>query len=170
LRTGGLKMSTTYTNSTTNTYTEARARYVMGKVYEDFIGLMTAEHITKEYADRMRRELFYLLDMRVLKSFQLQFTNRYGTRVGGINYEVRSDSTIAIDDQSGGIDFWGLDDGTTVNLFITKDLASPNLAEVNRQLIAWGWGSGSALTGSSVYAKSYASGGFGVKQSIIGTW
>lgn len=162
-------MSDTYVNSATNTYTEARARYVMGKVYEDLIGLMTADLITKDYADKTRRELLYLLDKKVLKSFQLQFKDAYGREKGGIHYEVRADSTIAVDDQTGGIDFWGLD-GITVNLFIKKDPYSPNLAEVNRQLIAWGWGSGSALTGSATYAKSYSSGGFGVQQSIIGKW
>src|ERR1700722_14610096 len=157
-------MSATNTNTVTDTYSETRARYVMGKVYEDFMGLMTRAVISKEYADRMPRELLYLLDKRVLKSFQLQFTNSYGRKIGGIHYEVRSDSTIAIDDHSGGIDFWGLDDDTTVNLFIQKDLYSPNLAEVNRQLIAWGWGAGSALAGTPTYAKSYSNGGFGVKQ------
>ena len=163
-------MSTTSTNTITDTYSETRAKYVMGKVYEDFMGLMTRAIISKERADRMRRDLLYLLDKKVLKSFQLQFANRNGQKIGGIHYEVRSDSTIAIDDQSGGIDFWGLDDDTTVNLFIKKDPSSPNLAEVNRQLIAWGWGPGSALAGTSTYAKSYSNSGFGVKQSIIGTW
>lgn len=163
-------MSATNTNTVTDTYSETRARYVMGKVYEDFMGLMARDVITKEYADRMRRELLYLLDKKVLKSFQLQFTNTKGQKIGGINYEVRSNSTIAVDDQSGGIDFWGLDDDTKVNLFIQKDSLSPNLAEVNRQLLAWGWGAGSALTGTETYAKSYSNGGFGVKQSTIGTW
>lgn len=163
-------MSDTYVNSATNTYTEARARYVMGKVYEDLIGLMTADLITKDYADKTRKELLYLLDKKVLKSFQLQFKDVYGGEKGGIHYEVRADSTIAVDDQTGGIDFWGLDSGITVSLFIKKDPNSPNLAEVNRQLTAWGWGSGSALTGSATYAKSYSSGGFGVQQSIIGKW
>jgi len=163
-------MSDTYTNSATNTYTEARARYVMGKVYEDLVGLMTTGLITKEYADKTRKELLYLLDKKVLKSFQLQFIDAYGNEKGGINYVVRADSTLAIDDQTGGIDFWGLDRNITVNLFIKKDPASPNLAEVNRQLIAWGWGSGTALTGNAVYAKSYSSGGYGVQQSIIGSW
>lgn len=163
-------MSDTYVNSATNTYTEARARYVMGKVYEDLIGLMTADLITKDYADKTRRELLYLLDKKVLKSFQLQFKDADGREKGGIHYEVRADSTIAVDDQTGGIDFWGLDSGIKVRLFIKKDPNSPNLVEVNRQLTAWGWGSGSALTGSANYAKSYSSGGFGVQQSIIGKW
>lgn len=162
-------MSDTYVNSATNTYTEARARYVMGKVYEDLMGLMMAGVITKEYADKTRGELLYLLGKRVLKSFQLQFKDGYGREKGGLHYEVRADSTIAVDDQTGGIDFWGLED-ITVNLFIKKDPASPNLIEVNNQLRAWGWGSGSPLAGSATYAKSYSNGGYGVQQSIIGKW
>ena len=41
-------MSGTYTLSSTNTYTEARARYVMGKVYEDITSLMLTDLVTQE--------------------------------------------------------------------------------------------------------------------------
>lgn len=163
-------MSNTYTRSVTDTYTEARARYVMGKAYDDILNLVWRGLITRDYADSIRRDILYLLSKKVLKSFELQFTTATGREIGGIHYEVKSDSTISMDNDSGGIDFWGLDDGTEVSLFIVKDNTSPHIEEVNRQLQAWGWGTGNALTGSKEYSKSYSKDGFGLKQSIIGKW
>ena len=159
----------TTTRSVTDTYTETRARYIIGKVYEDLIGLMSAGLITKDRADQIRSDILYLLSKKVLKYFELQFT-LFGVEIGGLHYEVRGDSTIFMDDESGNIDFWGLSKSVYVGLLVQLDYSSPNINEVNRQLEAWGWGSGNALSGSHQYSKSYSKDGFGVKQSIIGKW
>lgn len=162
-------MTQAYTRSITDTYTEARARYVMGKVYEDLMSLMLAGLITKDRADKIRTDILYLLSKKALKFFELQF-KKSGSEIGGLHYEVRNDSAISMDDDSGNIDFWGLDKTVTVGLLVQLDKSSPNIDEVNRQLAAWGWGTGNALTGIPQFSKSYSKDGFGVKQSIIGKW
>lgn len=162
-------MTGTYTRSITDTYTEARARHAMGKVYEVLMALMVADLITKDRADQIKSDILYLLSKRALKFFELQF-KKSGREIGGLHYEVRSDSTISIDDDSGDIDFWGLDKSVTVGLLVQLNYSSPNIDEVNRQLAAWGWGTGSALSGEQQYSKSYSKDGFGIKQSIIGKW
>ena len=158
----------TYTRSVVDSYTEAKARYVMGKVYEDLMGLMAAGLITKDRADQIRSDILYLLSKKVLKFFELQFT-LYGSELGGLHYEVKGDMTISLDDDSGGIDFWGLSKSVKVVLLVDLDYNSPNIEEVNRQLTG-NWGSGNGLSGSPQYSKSYSRDGFGVKQSIIGKW
>ncbi|WP_338877275.1 hypothetical protein WBJ53_32840 (plasmid) [Spirosoma sp. SC4-14] len=160
----------TYSQSDTNTYTESRANYVMGKVYEDTLNLYLAGLITKERADQIRRDLLYLMNKKALRYFQLQFFKPDGTEVGGLHYELKSDSSISGDAASGGLDFWGLPSNTRVTLLVDIDRSSSSIQEVDRQLNDWGWGTGQALTGAHEYLKSYSKEGYGVQQSIVGKW
>jgi hypothetical protein len=68
------------------------------------------------------------------------------------------------------LNYWSLPSDTRVNLLVDLDYSSPNIDEVNRQLEAWGWGSGNALSGTSNYLKSYSKEGYGFQQSKIGSW
>jgi hypothetical protein len=163
-------MSTTYTLSNTNTYTEARARYVIGKVYEDIMSLMLVELITLERAQLMRTQLLYLLEKQALKLFEFQF-NRAGVKIGGVRYVVRADNSIIVDSDSGNINFWTLyRTGIFVVLFLDLNNSSPNIEEVNRKLGEWGCGDGNALAGTEQPHNSYSKDGYGVKQSIVGKW
>jgi hypothetical protein len=159
----------TYTRSVTDTYTEARARYVMGKVYDHLVSLYVRGIITKAEADRMRSDILYLMDRRAITYFQLQFKTP-GNSDRGLHYEVRADSTISIDDDSGGIDFWSLTSDTSVNLVVSINRSSPHIVEVDRQLAEWGWGTASALSGTHQASKSFSKDGYGLKESIIGSW
>ncbi len=163
-------MSYTTTRSVTDTYTEARARYVMGKVYDHLVSLYTRGLITKDYADSLRNDLLYLLGKRALTYFQLQFKTSSGGEFGGLHYEVRADSTLSVDDESGGLDFWGLPSNTSVSLLVNLNRSSAYITEVDRQLEAWGWGSGSSLHGTHAPSKTFSKDGFGLKESIVGTW
>jgi hypothetical protein len=159
----------TYTRSVSDTYTEARACYVMGKVYDHLVSLYLRGIMTKAEADIMRSDILYLMDRRAITYFELQFrTPGYTDR--GLHYEVRGDATISMDDESGGINFWGLGSNTTVNLVVMLNRASPHIIEVDRQLEEWGWGTASALTGTHQASKSFSKDGFGLKESIVGTW
>ena len=162
-------MTETYTRSVTDTYTEARARYVMGKVYDHLVNLYLRGIMTKTEADRMRSDILYLMDKRAITYFQLQFkTPGYADK--GLHYEVRGDSTISMDDESGGINFWSLSSNTSVNLLVRLNRSSPNIEEVDMQLEEWGWGTGSALSGTHTASKSFSKDGFGLKESTIGSW
>ena len=159
----------TFTLSVTDTYTEARANYVLGKVYEDLLAMYTTGLLTKATCDRWRSELFYIVSKKALKYFQFQFTKPDGTKVG-LHYELKADGTISTNDKSGGIDYWSLPPGTTVYLLVDLDYGSAKISEVKEQIAEWGWGTGSALEGTSDYLKSYSKEGFGFKQSKIGQW
>ncbi len=162
-------MTGTYTRSVSDTYTETRARYVMGKVYDHLVNLYLRGIMSKTDADRMRSDILYLMDKRAITYFQLQFkTPGYADR--GLHYDVRGNSTISIDDESGGLNFWGFSGNTSVNLVVMLNRSSPHIAEVDQQLEAWGWGTASALSGVHTASKSFSKDGFGLKESIVGSW
>lgn len=160
----------TYSRSQTSTYTEARARYVMGKVHEDLLGLMSRGLINLDRANSIKESVLYLLNKQALKYFQLQFKKPDGTEIGGLHYELKSDGTIHSDENSGNIDYWLLSSETKVNLLVCLNRDSPNIDEVDRQLEDWGWGDGSALEGTKEVLKSYSKDGYGLTQSKIGQW
>ncbi|CAL2105532.1 bacHORMA_1 domain-containing protein [Tenacibaculum sp. 190524A02b] len=160
----------TYSRSQTTTYTEARARYVMGKVHEDLIGLMNRGLIDLERANGIKDSVLYLLNKEALLYFQLQFNEPDGTEIGGLHYELNSDGTIYSDEDSGNIDYWLLSKETKVNLLVNLDRSSSNIDEVDKQLEDWGWGKGNALEGTKELLKSYSKDGYGLTQSRIGQW
>lgn len=163
-------MTITYTNSVTETYTIARAKYVLGKVYEDLLALYQANIITKERCDKTRDDLLYLAEKKVMKYFQFQLKKADDTEVGGLHYEVNSSGAINIDDKTGGIDYWNLPTGTKFNLLVQLDNSSSNYDEVNQELERRGWGKGNSLSGTQQYLKTYSKDGYGYKQSKIGQW
>ncbi|WP_452230021.1 HORMA-1 domain-containing protein [Lacinutrix sp. MEBiC02404] len=163
-------MSTSYTRSESSTYTEARARYVMGKVQEDLLGLMSRGLINLDRVNSIKKDVLYLLNKEALKYFQLQFKTPEGNEVGGLHYEVQSSGQIHSDEDSGRINYWLLSSDTKVNLLVQLNRSSENIDEVDKQLEEWGWGNGSALTGTREVLKSYSKDGYGLNQSKIGTW
>lgn len=158
------------TISQSSTYTEARARYVMGKVYEDLLGLMGRALIDINRANQIRNQVQYLLEKQALNYFQLQFKKPSGTEIGGLHYQLKSDGNIYADEKSGGLNYWNLPSDAKVTLLIDLDESSLYIDEVNRQLEAWGCGCGSSLSGTSDYLKSYSKEGYGFQQSKIGSW
>jgi hypothetical protein len=163
-------MITTLTRAITDTYTEARARYVMGKVFDHLISLCMRGIITKAYADEIRSDILYLLDRRAVTFFELQFKYPNGNEIGGLHYAVRADASISIDTDSGGVDFWSLPQNTQVNLLVQLNRNSIHIAEVDKQIAEWGWVNGTSLAGVHQPKGSFSKEGFGLKQSIVGIW
>lgn len=163
-------MVTTYTASNTDTYTIARAKYVLGKVYEDLIGLYQANLIKKEICDKWRDDLLYIIENRALDYFQFQLIRSDNTEIGGLHYVLDATGNIYTDDRTGGIDYWGLPSNTRVKLLVSLAANSSKTSEVNAELERRGWGSGNPLSGTAQYMKSYSREGFGFKQSKIGEW
>ena len=163
-------MSHTYTQSITDTYTEARAKYVLGKVYEDMIALFQAGILTKERCDSWRNDLLYIIDNRAMSYFQFQLFKSDGTEIGGLHYEQNSTGAITSDDKTGAIDYWNLPANSSVRLHVSLNTSSSKYIEVNTELNNRGWGTGNSLNGTQQYLKSYSKDGFGLKQSKIGQW
>jgi len=145
-------MIQSFTKSGTDTYSEVRANYIVGKVYENTLNLMNTGLISKLRADGIRSDILYLLSKKALNWFELQFHKPDGTK-GGIHYQLKADGSIYTDEPSGGLDFWSLPANTVVKL-------------VDAQITAWGWGTGNALQGTMEYHRSFSKEGFGLQQSL----
>lgn len=159
---------TTYTQSQTHTYSEARANEVTGKIYEDLLNLMIRGLITKETADRIRQDLLFLQGLKALDYVEFQFRNTGGTIIGGLHYKLEAYDFIYSNDDSGGVNFWGLPSSTKVNFLFSLDRTSSKIGEADEY--TKNWGTGSKLEGTETHLKSYSKDGYGFNQSKIGSW
>lgn len=163
-------MSLSATQTRTGTYTEARARQVIGKVYEDFLGMLSANLIEKPVADRWRTDLLYIASQEALSFFEIQFTKPDNTTVG-LRYELDDSGNIFLDDDSGGIDYYDLPKGTTASILVRLRDSANRYREVMSELtLNRGWGSGVALDGGTTYDRAYSSSGYGFNRNRIGQW
>lgn len=163
-----MSYSFTNTSSQTGTYTESRANYVTGKVYEDLLNMMIVGIITKERANKIRDHLLYFQKIKVLDFFEFQFKKSDGAKIGGLHYKLHSDGYIYTDDDSGQINFWGLPKNTNMTFFVSFDQSSSNIDKADEY--TKNWGTGNQLIGDSVYMKAYSKEEYGFKQNKIGKW
>jgi hypothetical protein len=159
-----MSYTSTYTN--TDTYTEARAKYVMGKVYEDFHHLIARGFASPTRQDILawRDDLLFLMNEKALKKFQIIFEPPFGSKEAW-QYELSSDNSVHSDNKSGGKDLYGYHINTRVSIVITSD---QNNKVAQDYLVKRGWGGGGAfVTGTSTSLGGYSKEGYGFKNSII---
>lgn len=161
-------MTYSTTNTHSNSYSESRARYVVGKIYDDFhaIFLRGFSNVKKENLEKWRDDVLFVMNKQVLEKFELQFTS--GTRKWGLVYEVSADGTIQIDSESGGTNFWALPVDSEFNIVLRHNQKSQ---EVKDYLNERGWTS----TGKFIDSEESGHGGFskdgyGVYRKIKGEW
>lgn len=159
-------MSYTSTYSDTDTYTEARARYVMGKIYDDFTHLITRgfKYPGRDDIRSWRDDLLYLMNKKALYGFQVKFSFPGGGEEAW-EYILKSDNSVQTDSKSGGKDLYDYPDNTSVSIVISRDHSN---SEVNDYLAKRGWGSGgSFLTGTITSNGAYSKDGYGTINNII---
>ena len=156
----------THSRSGTTTYTEARARYVNDKVYDDTQAMAIRGLITNERAQNWRADILYILNKQAMDYFQFQFRFPDGTKKA-LQYDLKADGSILADDDSGGINYWAIPSGTKVVLHVSLDVNSTNYHEVNQKLTDDGWGTGNSVTGNSNSSISYSKDGYGLKRNQI---
>ncbi len=156
------------TLSASSTYTEARARKVMGKVQSDLIGMQNASLIAEHQVTKWVDDVLYCLNKEALRMFEFQLTLPDGSK-RGIRYNVKDDGTISEDASTGGIDYYDLPKGTRVNLVI--DPREGKLSSIQLELQARGWGfNGQVLPGEGTRDSAYSKDGYGLQRMKIGAW
>jgi hypothetical protein len=157
------------TRTNTSTYTEARARYVVGKVYEDFLSMLSRGLITKHSADKWREDLIYIMGQQALDQFEVQFTRPNGKR-DGFRYKLDDSGNIYTDDDSGEVDYYDWPNGTVANLVVTLRENSIRYRDVLEELHSRrGWGNnGSSLEGDNSDPRSFSNSGYGLNRNKIG--
>lgn len=162
-------MHGTYTTSATTTWTDATIRYVMSKVAEDLLNQANAGLITRSKADKWRDDFSYLLRSQAVECFQVQF-HRPDGRKAGVGYRVIEGGHVVIDDDSGGLGYFGFPDGTTASAVVSYRSDHPNIADVYAEMRRRGWGSGGKLMTGGSAGPTYSQNGCGVERERLGDW
>lgn len=163
-------MSTTYTFSRSSTFSEARARAVMGHVLGDFMSAASAELIERATLQTWHEEIEYAVLHEVVELFELQFTKPDGSRAA-LRYTVHDDGTVAGGAKAGGVDFFALPRGTRVGICLTYRDGARNLEKVRAYLRDRGWGpNGRLVGGASTRDRAFSKDGFSVARDRVGSW
>lgn len=164
-------MSNSYSSSVSSTYSESRARYVMGKIYDDFCamdlrGFDQFENNPNQLG-KWKEDLFFIMVNQDLDYFQLQFTHGVPKKTVALQYTVKSDGTIHSDNDSGRINYHQFPKNTIINIVVLRYGNN----DVGEYLKSKGWGNnGVFVEGSTSNAGSYSKDGYGVNRNKIGQW
>src|ERR1700722_3374299 len=100
-------MSGTNTIAQTNSYSTAKAKYVMDKAFEDFTVLTVRGFASDEAVKKWKEDLLYIMNEQVLLHFEIQLTKPNGQQPA-IEYVVKSDFSISEDAESGRLNLHSL--------------------------------------------------------------
>jgi hypothetical protein len=162
-------MIETYTISNSETYTESDVKAVMQNTYEDIIGFANRKLIEYSRVKSWVEDLVYLLENRILESFEIQLYDKNRQMFKSYRYIVNTYGYIDSGNSSGGINYFEIPEGTIFGLFADIDHSHKNINEVKKYLIEKrGWGNnGIAMQGNSIFDRSHSSGGLELKRYVI---
>jgi hypothetical protein len=158
-------MSSTFTQSYTSTYTEARARYVLQKAFDDLVGLFSHQVITKEQALDWYNELKYVIDIQAMKAFEFKVKNN-GKEIKVWRYDVSDDGSLLENSESGGINFDDVPTSATASIVVDLVEDPKKKREALEYLHKQGWGNGSFFVGTAKPDKAFSKDGFGLKRTV----
>lgn len=159
-------MSTgTISKSISDSFTEARARYVLGKIFDEFNSIIFRGFttISTDNLRQWRDDVQFVMERNALIHFEIQF--RLGEQTWAVRYEV-SGRLVSRDDESGGLDFYNIPANASLSMVVKRD---PDNEEVNDYVKRRGWGTnGVCIAESSSSDRSFSKDGFGVNRKIKG--
>lgn len=160
-------MSTgTLSKSQSDTFTEARARHVLGKIFDVFNGIIFRGFTMASQSEIIgwRDDIQFIMEHDSLYHFEIQFSSNGQKWV--VRYEVDKYGNISRDDDSGGIDFYNVPASAIINIVVSRDRENQ---EVSDYLLKRGWGSeGSFFAENASTSRAYSKDGYGVNQKLLG--
>ncbi len=156
----------TLSKSQSDTFTEARARYVLGKIFDVFNGIIFRGFTTVSESEIIgwRDDIQYIMERDSLYHFEIQFGSNGQKWV--VRYEVDKFGNISRDDDSGGIDFYNVPQSAKMHIVVSRDNGDQ---EVTDYLANRGWGSGGEFMAANASTnRSYSKDGYGVNQKLLG--
>jgi len=162
-------MSTTFTISNTETYTEADVKAVMQNTYEDIIGFANRKLVDYSRVKSWIEDLIYLLNEKVLESFEIQLYNSAGIRFQAYKYVVNKYGYIDSGSSSGGINYFEIPNGTKFGFLADVDFTKSNAEKIKKYLHEdKNWGQdGSSMQGTTSFQRSHSSGSLELKRFVI---
>lgn len=163
-------MISTYSDSQSDTYTEARAQYVLGKIFDDFhnIGYRGFDYFERnpDQLRKWREDIYFLMTKKVLKKFQVKFAA--DGKEWAVEYTIKSDGSIQQDDYSGGVDYWEIPAHASIGIVATWDR---HKKDVETHMQSRGWvGGGSYVEGDLIDDGAYSKSGYGATKGRRGAW
>ncbi len=163
-------MSLTYTESQTNTFSEARVHAVMHKTLSDFMVLAASGLVSQEAMLSWHEDLTFFLVHKAAEMFQVRFRSPSGAD-RALNYRISDDGSLSEDSESGGIDYFTFERGTRVSLTVKLRTQSPHIEKVRRYMTEHGWGNnGQFLEGQTARDRAYSKENFGFIREQVGVW
>jgi len=162
-------MSETYTIANSEVYSEANVKAVMQNTYEDIIGFANRRLVDYSIVKHWVEDLVFLLNERVLKSFEIQLYNSADVRFKAYRYVVNSYGNIDSGSSSGGINYFEIPDGTKFGFLADVDFTKSNAEKIKKYLFEdKNWGQdGSSMQGTASFERSHSSGSLELKRYII---
>ena len=163
-------MADTFTSTQTTTYTDARAKHVMDKVFEDFTALVVRGFVSDDKIKKWKEDLLYLMREEVLIYFEIHLTKPNG-EMPALRYYVKADSSLSQDSASGALGLYGLPSDTRANLYAHLNGEHPHYQRALDELHNnRGWGFGNTANGTMEKHHAYSKEGYGVERNKIGNW
>lgn len=160
-------MSTTFTVSETESYSEADVKAVMKNAYEDIIGFANIGVITYTRAKGWIEDTIFILNRKCLKFYEIQLYDKNNSWIESFRYDVVLGGFFS-SSASGGINYYKYPEGTKAVFYAELDELNQNYQEVNRILHEErGWGYGSASAGTAQIERNYVNGNLTLKRSLI---
>lgn len=156
-------MSDSYTHSNSNTYTEARAKYVLGKLKQDFQNIYNRgfDNLSWDALHGWLEDVSFVVHQKALTRCQIKF--EWPDSAGAaVDYHMVTDGSIQVDGDASGLDFHKVPQNAKVRITIRRD---PNNQTVTDYLAKRGWGKGSFLEGEFTDQGGYSKDGYGANMS-----
>lgn len=158
-------MSSTYTRSETSTYSEARAKYVLQKAWDDFVALMSLNIISKDFASNTYFEFKYLLDIQALKRYQIKIINN-GVALKAWQYEVFDNGSVHEDSESGGVELYNIPSTAKASI-VVEWVSDPARREKAQEYVkSRGWGNDGSFLNVQSTDRAFSKDGYGLTRSI----
>lgn len=160
-------MSNSTTNSATNSFTEAKARDIMGKINDDLttIALRGFINLDKDFWNKVREDLWYILKNQDLHKLEVQFRHSEGEHA--LEYVIKSDYTIYKNRESGSVNYHKIPKDAQITIAVWRN----DNPEVWKELQRRNWTSGATEVKGTITNKgAYSKDGFGAEIKLIGSW
>ena len=158
----------TQTRSKSSTMTVARVVAVMAKVHDDLWAFQVRGALTAKSAEKWRDDLIFLMVNHAISFFEFQIYHG-SRRLGGVRYEIFDNGSLFEDNNSGGLDLWGLPDGVWVKIVI--QIKSGLVEWLSEKIRERGFTEpATALSGTKIQDHTYSKEGYGVVRYIFGSW
>lgn len=160
----------TFSQSNSNTYSESNARYVMGKIFDDFhaIAYRGFDYFKSNpnVLQKWKEDLFFLMTNGVLNEFQIQFFSN--GKEWAVEYTIKADGSIQGDNSSGGVNYWEIPASARVGIVASWSRHKPHVED---EMKARDWISGASyIDGDLIDDGAYSKNGYGATKGRRGAW